>query len=228
MQPSHACFLPPPQVVIQIRTRSTCKSGLSPSDAEEQLRLMLRLLPSWIRADHPTGGVGLAELSRKVMVRIHRRTPWGELRQQLADRVEEARRAGAVPQAGMDAEAAAAAEAADLAAAALDAAVLRARHAAEAQAGPEAEAEAEGGAGVEGAEGRGPGVEGELSEGREGSVEESGKEDEGGVLAGAGAGGSNGDQKLQGLMAKGAKGSKVDQEALAACLKARVWGRKPS
>ena len=125
------CALPRETVLSELRARSASKSGLSPADAAEQLQLVLRLLPGWIRVDHPPG-VKLADM--RVVVRIHRRTPWPELRRQLLERAAEARRE-APPVAGADAEARAAAEAADLAAAALAAAERRAEAAVDALAG---------------------------------------------------------------------------------------------
>jgi hypothetical protein len=202
-------------VVAQIRARSTSKSGLSPDDAAEQLRLMLRLLPAWIRLDHPQG-VALADM--KAVVRIHRRTPWGELRGQLLARVAESCAAGAAAAArGADAEAEAAAEAADLARAAADAAAARARDAAAAQARA---ASAGDGAGDV------PGTAEDCDSGCGGSEE--GAEQAGGTGA---DGGGQGEERLEGDFADGvgtgAGGRNVPEpEALAACLKARVWGRK--
>jgi hypothetical protein len=202
------CAMPREQVLTQLRGRTTSKSGLSPADADEQLRLMLRLLPGWIRVDHPPG-ISLADM--RVVVRIHRRTPWADLRRQLSERVAAAR-AEAVPQAGQDAEAAAAAEAADLAAAALDAAVARAAAAAAAQEGSGGEGAAAGGscdgdeadAGGEGAAAEGENARAAADQQHRQQPSEC-------------AGPSSSAQQLQGQVAP---------EALSACLKARVWGQQ--
>ncbi|GBF92635.1 hypothetical protein Rsub_05249 [Raphidocelis subcapitata] len=210
------CALPHQKVVSEIRSRSTSKTGLSPADADAQLRAMLRLLPAWIRLDHPAG-VALADM--RVVVRIHRRTPWGDLRRQLLERIAAAR-LEAVPVAGKDAEAAAAAEAADLARAALDAAVERAQAAAAAQAGSTSGSSGGSGAVAGGDEGSG--------EAATGAAAEEGEEGERAEDAAA-AGRLDRDQAPSGggeQRRAAGEGGKVPPEALAACLKARVWGRQ--
>ncbi|KAI8477078.1 MAG: hypothetical protein J3K34DRAFT_516044 [Monoraphidium minutum] len=229
------CALPREQVVSQIRSRSTSKSGVSAADADEQLRLMLRLLPAWIRLDHPEG-VALADM--RVVVRIHRRTPWGELRGQLLGRLAAARAEGAAAAgAGADAEAAAAAEAEDLARAALGAAAARCAAAAAAQAGGGPEAEEGGGGGVDASEvaarlgGRGGGGEGEAERA---AAAEAPRQDApaagGGAAGGAGAeardgGGADVREELLGGGGR-SRSATPEQEDLAAALKARVWGRR--
>lgn len=201
------CALPRERVLAELRARSTSKSGLSHADAAEQLALMLRLLPSWVRVDHPPG-VALADM--RVLVRIHRRTPWPELRQQLLGRVAAAR-AEAVPAAGADAEAAAAAEAADLAAAALGAAVARAEAAA---------------AGVAGA---GSGAGSDSSGLDTDSDAEAGAGPSGGcAAAAAGTAPAPAEDAATGADAAAAAPKKgpATPEGLAACLKARVWGQQ--
>jgi hypothetical protein len=190
-------------VLAQLRARSASKSGLSAADAEEQLRLVLRLLPAWARLDHPQG-VSLADM--RVVVRIHRRTPWADLRRLLSERVAAAR-VEAVPAAGADAEAAAAAEAADLTAAALDAAVARAAAAAAAQ---------------EGAAAGGAGAEAEEEAGQDGGEEPD-------AVAADAQPAADQQQREAGYIG-GAEGTpaKVAPEALTACLKARVWGQQRS
>jgi len=193
------CAYPREQLVKELRARSTAKTGLSPPDADEQLRLMLRLLPAWMRLDHPAG-VSLADM--RVVVRIHRRMPWPELRRQLLERVAAARVA-AVAAAGKDAEAAAAAEAADLAQAALDAAVARAEAAAAAQ--------DSGGAA--------------SSVAKDGAVDDA-EEAEGSESAAADEQADGDGSPAQADVAVAVTAGRVEPEALAACLKARIWGQQ--
>lgn len=218
------CAMPREQVEAQIRSRSTSKSGLCAEDAAEQLQLMLRLLPAWIRLDHPQG-VALANM--KQAIRIHRRTPWPELRQQLLRRVEEARQEAATA-AGRDAEAAAAAEAADLARAALGAAVKRAEAAAAAQAGSGGAGQVAGASGGDGEEEVEQPSGGDQDEEAGGDQEQqqqqgcSGGGEPQAVAAASIGSGADGDADGTAVCVDGCV--EVEQEDLAVCLKARVWG----
>jgi hypothetical protein len=210
------CAMPRETLLRDLRARTTSKTGLSPADAEEQLRLVLRLLPAWIRLDHPAG-VSLADM--RVVVRIHRRTPWPELRQQLLERVAAAR-AAAVPVAGRDAEAAAAAEAADRAQELLDAAVARAKATAAAQ----AISGGSGGGAACSSDGGGGDCEASVDQAASDDEEEEGNaaEEEGSAEQPRAPGPS----PSKGAAAVAAAGAQVEPETLAACLKARIWGQQ--
>ncbi|KAF8072991.1 hypothetical protein HT031_000651 [Scenedesmus sp. PABB004] len=63
-----ACVKPKAEVVMLLRQKSTCRAGMSPAEAGEQLELMLRLVPEFVRAVH-TGGQSLAGLTQSALLR---------------------------------------------------------------------------------------------------------------------------------------------------------------
>lgn len=112
-RPPSICFS---QVLTLLRQKSTSKHGMSVSDAAEQLDLMLRLVPDFLRIV-TSSGASLAGLTQAV--RINRQLPWPAARQKLMAGAAEARCSGTTAAAAAlaaeqqrEAEAAAAAAAA--------------------------------------------------------------------------------------------------------------------
>jgi hypothetical protein len=81
------------QVLTLLRQKSTCKSGMSASDAAGQLDLMLRLVPEFLRTV-TTSGASLAGITQSV--RINRQVSWTAARQKLLAGAAEARCSGSV------------------------------------------------------------------------------------------------------------------------------------
>jgi hypothetical protein len=86
------CFLHP-QVLTLLRQKSTSKHGMSSNDAAEQLDLMLRLVPDFLRVV-TSSGASLAGLTQSV--RINRQVAWPAARQKLLAGAAEARCSGAM------------------------------------------------------------------------------------------------------------------------------------
>lgn len=82
-----------PQVLTLLRQKSTSKSGMSATDATEQLDLMLRLVPDFLRTI-TSSGASLAGLTQ--FVRINRQMTWPAARQKLLAGAAEARCSGSV------------------------------------------------------------------------------------------------------------------------------------
>lgn len=83
-----ACCL---QVVQLLRQKSTSKNGMSQADAGEQLELMLRLVPEFLRVV-TSSGASLAGITQSV--RINRQISWPAARQKLLAGAAEARSSG--------------------------------------------------------------------------------------------------------------------------------------
>jgi len=83
-----ACCL---QVVQLLRQKSTSKNGMSLLDAGEQLELMLRLVPEFLRVV-TSSGASLAGITQSV--RINRQVSWPAARQKLLAGAAEARSSG--------------------------------------------------------------------------------------------------------------------------------------
>lgn len=79
------------QVLQLLRQKSTCKSGMSPADASEQLELMLRFIPEFVRTIN-AAGQSLAGMTQSV--RINRQMPWPAVRHKLLGAAAEARSTG--------------------------------------------------------------------------------------------------------------------------------------
>jgi hypothetical protein len=82
-----------PQVLTLLRQKSTSKSGMSVADATEQLDLMLRLVPDFLRII-TSSGASLAGITQSV--RINRQMNWPAARQKLLAGAAEARCSGSV------------------------------------------------------------------------------------------------------------------------------------
>jgi hypothetical protein len=99
--------------VSLLRQKSAVKGGMSPADAAEQLELLLRLVPEFVRTV-TASGTSLAAVSQQV--RVNRQVGWLAARSKLVAAVAEARsvgcRAGAAAVKAEQAAAAAATEAA--------------------------------------------------------------------------------------------------------------------
>lgn len=81
------------QVLTLLRQKSTSKSGMSVADATEQLDLMLRLVPDFLRTI-TSSGASLAGLTQSV--RINRQMTWPAARQKLLTGAAEARCSGSI------------------------------------------------------------------------------------------------------------------------------------
>lgn len=79
------------QVLQLLRQKCTCKSGMSPADASEQLDLVLRFVPEFIRTVNVSGQL-LAGMTQSV--RINRQVTWPAARHKLLSAAAEARSTG--------------------------------------------------------------------------------------------------------------------------------------
>jgi hypothetical protein len=77
-----------------LRQKSTSKAGMSAAEAAEQLDLMLRLVPDFLRLV-TTSGASLAAVSTAQNVRINRQLSWPAARSKLLAGAAEARSSGA-------------------------------------------------------------------------------------------------------------------------------------
>jgi hypothetical protein len=80
------------QVLTLIRQKSTSKSGMSATDAADQLGLMTRMVPDFLRTV-TSSGTSLAGITQSV--RINRQLSWPAARQKLLAAAAEARHSGA-------------------------------------------------------------------------------------------------------------------------------------
>jgi hypothetical protein len=79
------------QVLVLLRQRSTCKAGMSSTDAAEQLELMMRFVPEFVRTVN-SPGQSLAGLTQSV--RVNRQMGWPAARQKLLAAAAQARSGG--------------------------------------------------------------------------------------------------------------------------------------
>jgi hypothetical protein len=80
------------QVLTLLRQKSTSKSGMSATDAADQLGLMSRMVPDFLRTV-TSSGTSLAGITQSV--RINRQLSWPAARQKLLAAAAEARLSGA-------------------------------------------------------------------------------------------------------------------------------------
>lgn len=80
------------QVLTLLRQKSTSKSGMSATDASDQLGLMTRMVPDFLRTV-TSSGTSLAGITQSV--RINRQLSWPTARQKLLAAAAEARHSGA-------------------------------------------------------------------------------------------------------------------------------------
>jgi hypothetical protein len=79
------------QVLVLLRQKSTCKAGMSSTDAAEQLELMMRFVPEFVRTVN-SPGQSLAGLTQSV--RVNRQIGWPAARQKLLAAAAQARSSG--------------------------------------------------------------------------------------------------------------------------------------
>lgn len=75
------------QVLQLLKAKSTFKSGVSEQESAQQLDLLLRLVPDWIKQENRHGD-SLASLT--AYIRISHKQPWGMVRTSLLTRLQEA------------------------------------------------------------------------------------------------------------------------------------------
>lgn len=85
------CVRPKDEVLTLLRQKSTLPGGMSPADAAEQLELLLRLIPEFVRTCHAPGQA-LAAMATSV--RINRQMSWGAARGRLLAEAASARNHG--------------------------------------------------------------------------------------------------------------------------------------
>jgi hypothetical protein len=83
--------LPCMQVLVLLRQKSTSKAGMSPTDAAEQLELMMRFVPEFVRTVN-SPGQSLAGLTQSV--RVNRQIGWPAARQKLLAAAAQAQSSG--------------------------------------------------------------------------------------------------------------------------------------
>jgi hypothetical protein len=82
---------PSVQVLLLLRQKSTCKAGMSSTDAAEQLELMMRFVPEFVRTVN-SPGQSLAGLTQSL--RVNRQMGWPAARQKLLAAAAQARSSG--------------------------------------------------------------------------------------------------------------------------------------
>uniref|UniRef100_A0A383W7V9 CDT1 Geminin-binding domain-containing protein n=1 Tax=Tetradesmus obliquus TaxID=3088 RepID=A0A383W7V9_TETOB len=85
------CVKPKSEVLVLLRQKSTCKAGMSTTDAAEQLELLMRFVPDFVRTVN-SPGQSLAGLTQSV--RINRQIGWPAARQKLLAAAAQARATG--------------------------------------------------------------------------------------------------------------------------------------